>query len=86
MSIFRLEEQQRAEKRTREAKGEEFMPKWFKMTNEVAPTPWGDLEVYEYNGKYTEHRVAIDSSNVADETDVTSVEFNPWQYGSSSSQ
>jgi hypothetical protein len=82
----RLEEQQRAEKRTREAKGEEFMPKWFNTTNEVAPTPWGDMEVYEYNGKYTEHRVAIDSSNVADETDITSIEFNPWQYGSSSSQ
>jgi hypothetical protein len=86
MGTFRLEEQQRAEKRTREAKGEEFTPKWFNMTNEVAPTPWGDLEVYEYNGKYSEHRVAIDSPNVADETDVTSIEFNPWQYGSSSSQ
>ncbi|GJN31038.1 hypothetical protein PR202_gb19392 [Eleusine coracana subsp. coracana] len=81
----RLEEQQRAEKRTREAKGEQFTPKWFNMTSEVTPTPWGDLEVYEYNGRYSEHRAAIDSSNVADETDVTSIEFNPWQYGSSSS-
>ncbi|CAL4913784.1 unnamed protein product [Urochloa decumbens] len=81
----RLEEQQRAEKRTREAKGEKFTPRWFNLTDVVAPTPWGDLEIYEYNGKYTEHRAAIDSSNVADETDVTSIEFNPWQYGSSSS-
>ncbi|KAL6645869.1 hypothetical protein ACP70R_017477 [Stipagrostis hirtigluma subsp. patula] len=82
----RLEEQQRAEKRTREAKGEQFTPRWFNLTNEIAPTPWGDLEVYEYNGKYTEHRAAIDSSNIADDTDVTSIEFNPWQYSSSSSQ
>uniref|UniRef100_A0A0A9ABE4 Oxysterol-binding protein n=1 Tax=Arundo donax TaxID=35708 RepID=A0A0A9ABE4_ARUDO len=82
----RLEEQQRAEKRTREAKGDQFTPRWFNMTDEIAPTPWGDLEVYEYNGKYTEHRAAIDSSNVADEIDVTSIEFNPWQYRSPSSQ
>jgi len=82
----RLEEQQRSEKRVRGAKGEQFTPKWFNLTDAVSPTPWGDLEVYEYNGKYTEHRAAIDSSNVADETDITSIEFNPWQYGSSSSQ
>jgi hypothetical protein len=56
------------------------------MTDVVAPTPWGDLEIYEYNGKYTEYRAAIDSSSVTGETDVTSTEFNPWQYGSSSSQ
>jgi len=82
----RLEEQQRAEKRAREAKGEQFTPRWFNLTDEVGSTPWGDLEIYEYNGKYTEHRAAIDSSNVSDETDITSIEFNPWQYGSSSSQ
>nr|CAB3501268.1 unnamed protein product [Digitaria exilis] len=81
----RLEEQQRAEKRTREAKGEQFTPRWFNLTDVVAPTPWGELDVYEYNGKYTEHRAAIDGSSAADETDVTSIEFNPWQYGSSSS-
>nr|CAB3496356.1 unnamed protein product [Digitaria exilis] len=81
----RLEEQQRAEKRTREAKGEQFTPRWFNLTDVVAPTPWGELDVYEYNGKYTEHRAAIDSSSAADETDVTSIEFNPWQYSSSSS-
>lgn len=83
--LFRLEEQQRAEKRTREAKGEQFTPTWFNLTDVVAPTPWGELEVYEYNGKYNEHRAAIDGSSVADETDVTSIKFDPWQYGSSSS-
>jgi len=82
----RLEEQQRAEKRTRETKGEQFTPKWFNMTDEIYPTPWGDLEVYEYNGKYPEHRAAIDSSSVVEETDVSSMEFNPWQYGDSASQ
>jgi hypothetical protein len=80
----RLEEQQRAEKRTRETKGEQFTPKWFSKTDDISPTPWGDLEVYEYNGKYAEHRAAIDSSSVAEETDQSSIEFNPWQYGDSS--
>ncbi|PWZ39699.1 Oxysterol-binding protein-related protein 3C [Zea mays] len=86
LQTFRLEEQQRAEKRTREAKGEQFTPRWFNLTDVVSPTPWGDLEIYEYNGKYTEHRAAIDGSDVTDETNVTSVKFSPWQYGRSSSQ
>ncbi|CAL1379044.1 unnamed protein product [Linum trigynum] len=78
----RLEERQRAEKRLREAKGEQFTPKWFDQTNEVHPTPWGDLELYHYNGKYTEHRAAIDTSSetVEEVTDIQSLEFNPWQY------
>lgn len=76
-----MEERQRAEKRNREAKGDHFTPKWFDQTEEIAATPWGDLEIFRYNGKYTEHRNAVDSSNavVADD-DVQSVEFNPWQY------
>ncbi|THU46314.1 hypothetical protein C4D60_Mb09t03610 [Musa balbisiana] len=81
-----LEERQRAEKRNREAKGHQFTPRWFNMTSEVTPTPWGDLEVYEYNGRYTEHRARIDSSGSIDETDINSVEFNPWQYGDLSAQ
>lgn len=76
-----LEERQRAEKRTREAKGHNFAPRWFDLTEEVTPTPWGDLEIYQYNGKYTEHRAAIDSSGNSDDVDVKSIEFNPWQYG-----
>jgi hypothetical protein len=86
MYTFRLEEQQRAEKRIRETKEEQFTPKWFNRTDDISPTPWGDLEVYEYNGKYAEHRAAVDSSGAADETDVSTIEFNPWQYGESSSQ
>lgn len=81
-----LEERQRAEKRTREAKGQSFVPRWFNLTDEVTPTPWGDLEVYQYNGLYTKHRADIDSSSSSsnDKVDVTSIEFNPWQYGNSS--
>ncbi|KAG2690575.1 hypothetical protein I3760_09G193700 [Carya illinoinensis] len=74
----RLEERQRSEKRNREANGHEFTPRWFDLTSEISPTPWGDLEVYSFNGKYAEHRAAVVDS--VDETDVTSTEFNPWQY------
>ncbi|KAF7845479.1 Oxysterol-binding protein-related protein 3A [Senna tora] len=76
-----LEERQRAEKRDREAKGDKFVPKWFDQTEDIAPTPWGDLEVYHYNGKYTAHRAAIDSSCCIEEPD-SRAEFNPWQYDS----
>ncbi|CAN4118307.1 unnamed protein product [Withania somnifera] len=76
----RLEERQRADRRIREAKGDEFKPKWFNLSNEICPTPWGDLEVYEYNGKYHEHRAAIDSSAHVEEVDAETIEFNPWQY------
>lgn len=76
----RLEERQRVEKRNREAEGHQFTPRWFDLTSEINPTPWGDLEVYSYNGKYTQHRAAIDSSDRVQETDIRSTEFNPWQY------
>ncbi|TXG58622.1 hypothetical protein EZV62_016451 [Acer yangbiense] len=79
-SDSRLEERQRAEKRTREAKGHQFTPRWFNLTSEVTPTPWGELEVYQYNGKYTEHRAVADSSDSGEEINPTTTEFNPWQY------
>ncbi|CAI9272218.1 unnamed protein product [Lactuca saligna] len=52
------------------------------MTEEVDVTPWGDLEIYEYNGKYSKHREAIDvgNSNTNEDADITKIEFNPWQY------
>jgi len=37
--------------------------------------------VYEYNGKYSEHRASVDDSNFDDGADSKSIEFNPWQYG-----
>ncbi|GFP90135.1 oxysterol-binding protein-related protein 3a [Phtheirospermum japonicum] len=76
----RLEERQRAEKRAREANGDEHKPKWFDITDETASTPWGDLEIYKYNGKYTQHRMAVDSSDDIGESENSSSEFNPWQY------
>ncbi|XP_057864857.1 oxysterol-binding protein-related protein 3A isoform X1 [Cryptomeria japonica] len=75
-----LEKRQRAEKRRRESKSEQFTPRWFIPMGEVAATPWGDLEVYEYNGKYSDHRASIDTSNIDDGIDPKSIEFNPWQY------
>ncbi|XP_043815529.1 oxysterol-binding protein-related protein 3C isoform X2 [Manihot esculenta] len=81
-----LEERQRAERREREVKAHKFTPRWFDMTDEVTPTPWGDLEIYQYNGKYTEHRAVIDSSDSIEEVDVKSIEFNPWQFGNLSAE
>ncbi|CAL9228850.1 unnamed protein product, partial [Arabidopsis halleri] len=31
----------------REEKRQRFAPKWFDETEEVTPTPWGDLQVYQ---------------------------------------
>ena len=78
--FFSLEERQRAEKRARETKGHQFTPKWFEQSSDVFTTPWGEVEVYRNNGKYAEHRAAIDSSDSIEEVDVKSIEFNPWQY------
>ncbi|KAE8656806.1 Oxysterol-binding protein-related protein 3C [Hibiscus syriacus] len=82
----RLEDRQREEKRTRDAKGHQFTPRWFDLTDEVSATPWGDLEIYRYNDKYTEHRATVDSSDSIDEADIASIEFNPWQYGNLSTE
>lgn len=76
-----LEERQRAEKRTREEAGQPFVPKWFDETDEVTPTPWGDLEVYQFNGKYLVHRAAANNSET--NTDMKSTQFNPWQFHTS---
>ena len=47
----------------------------------------GDIEIYQYNGKYTEHRdAAASSSGASDEVDLKSIEFNPWQYGNVSTE
>ncbi|KAK9126972.1 hypothetical protein Scep_015818 [Stephania cephalantha] len=75
-----LEEKQRAEKRNREQEGHQFTPRWFDLTSEVTTTPWGDLEVYEYNGKYSKHRAAASGLESVDEVGLSSKEFNPWQY------
>lgn len=82
-----LEERQRAEKRTRETKGQKFTPRWFDLTDEITSTPWGDIEIYQYNGKYNEHRdAAASSSGASNADDLKSIEFNPWQYGNVSTE
>jgi len=79
-ALFRLEDRQRAEKKLRESK-KEFTPRWFKLSGEIAHTPWGDLEVYEYNGKYSEHRKSIPASETVDVEKLQSITFDPWQTG-----
>ncbi|CAL9064116.1 oxysterol-binding protein-related protein 3A-like [Musa acuminata AAA Group] len=81
-----LEEKQREEKRIREANGHKFTPRWFNLSSEITPTPWGDLEIYEYNGKYAEHRAKVDDSDSIEEVDSKTIEFNPWQYSDLSAE
>ncbi|KAI3846475.1 hypothetical protein MKX03_034956 [Papaver bracteatum] len=77
----RLEVRQRNEKKKREANGDKYTPKWFGITDEVTITPWGEMETYEYNGKYSKHRSMVNSSSVSsDEVGVVPTKFNPWQY------
>ena len=84
--VFRLEEKQRAEKKLREAKKQEFTPRWFKMSGEIAPTPWGDLEVYEFNGKYRKRRESISAGETGDVEELKSITFDPWQSGPTGDQ
>ncbi|MCL7038205.1 hypothetical protein MKW94_006799 [Papaver nudicaule] len=75
-----IEARQRNEQKRREANGDKFTPRWFDLTDEVKSTPWGDVRAYRYNGKYDEHRAAVNSSTDKD-VDIQPTEFNPWQYG-----
>lgn len=74
-----IEARQRNEQKRREANADKFLPKWFDLSDEVKATPWGDVRAYKYNGKYDEHRAAIDTSTDKD-VDIQPTEFNPWQY------
>ena len=80
---FRLEERQRAEKKLREVEKAPFVPKWFKPAGEVVETPWGSMDLFEFNGDYKEKRSQLDKA--ADEAaDPSSTNFSPWQFESSS--
>lgn len=84
-----MEERQRAEKKLRESKNAEFAPRWFNLTGDKAPTPWGDLEIYEYNGKYSEHRKQEEANAAGKTVDVEQLKkipFNPWQFEQSEGQ
>ena len=85
-TVFRLEERQRAETKLREAKGQESTPRWFKMSGDVAPTPWGDVEVYEYNGKYPKHMESTPPDVAVDVEQLKSITFDPWQFGTNGDQ
>ncbi|CAM6114939.1 unnamed protein product [Calypogeia fissa] len=78
----RLEEQQREEKRRREALNVKFTPRWFRLSGDIAKTPWDDhLEIYEFTGKYKERREEIDRETDLESVDQETIEFNPWQFG-----
>ncbi|KAI3839921.1 hypothetical protein MKX03_025186 [Papaver bracteatum] len=80
MLIFGLV--QRKERKRRETNGDKYSPKWFDSTKQVVITPYGDTQIYKYNGKYDEHRATVNSLNIsAGEVDVQPTEFDPWQYG-----
>ena len=51
----RVEESQRARRRVREAKGEEFVPKWFRK----AKHPVTGEEYWDFNGKYWDVREGV---------------------------
>ncbi|KAI3920675.1 hypothetical protein MKW92_021036 [Papaver armeniacum] len=77
-----LEVRQRKERKTRETKGDKFTPKWFDLTTQVITTPYGDTQIYKYNGKYDQHRETVNCLNIsASEVNVQPTEFDPWQYG-----
>jgi hypothetical protein len=84
--VTRLEERQRAETKLREAKKQERTPRWFNRSSEIAPTPWGDVEVYEYNGKYPKHLKSILPGATVDVEQLKSVTFDPWQFGETGDQ
>jgi hypothetical protein len=62
--VSRLEERQRYERREREARGDEWTPRWFRPTGETACE--GDLPIFEYTGAYTERVAAIKSGQLKD--------------------
>lgn len=82
--VHRLEEKQRAEKKQRERLNQEFTPKWFRITEDTVTTPWGDLEIYEFNGKYMQHRAQSDVNMQEHDADLKNLEFNPWQFSAKS--
>ncbi|RID41346.1 hypothetical protein BRARA_J01318 [Brassica rapa] len=81
-----LEERQRAENRTRETKNQKFTPRWFDLTDEITSTPWGDIGIYQYNGKYTDTEIQQRARAVPPMKWTSSIEFNPWQYGNVSTE
>eukprot|EP00243_Klebsormidium_subtile_P003389 TRINITY_DN16775_c0_g1_i1.p1 TRINITY_DN16775_c0_g1~~TRINITY_DN16775_c0_g1_i1.p1 ORF type:complete len:536 (-),score=173.66 TRINITY_DN16775_c0_g1_i1:232-1839(-) len=79
----KLEERQRYERREREARGEEWTPRWFRPTGEAACE--GELPIFEFTGAYSERVAAIKSGQLKDgivltEEEDPSDKYSPWQY------
>ncbi|KAI3996303.1 hypothetical protein MKX01_026771 [Papaver californicum] len=57
-----------------------YSPEWFNRTDEIVTTQWGELEVYQFNGKYNERRALLNSSSEdSGASNVRATEFHPWQ-------
>lgn len=71
-----LEEQQRAERRTREEKGDGWVPRWFQIANDADNNEEIDTDVWAFTGAYGDRR------KTAAPVDVAALGFSPWQYAS----
>jgi hypothetical protein len=77
---YKLEEAQRAEKREREKRGEDWKPRFFRRTpdKEVFSNEFSDAEcpLWEFTGDY----LKLEKRTAKEEDDFAGVGFNPWQY------
>lgn len=73
-----LEEQQRAERRTREEKGDAWAPRWFKVEEGADNNEEVDTDVWAFTGAYSDRRKS------AQPVDAKSLQFSPWQYAAAS--
>ncbi|MEW5303037.1 MAG: hypothetical protein WDW36_005769 [Sanguina aurantia] len=78
---YRLEEMQRAEKRERIARGEQWTPKYFRKPEQETPLT-GELTAdkvpfFEWNHTYEQP-----TQEAGKESDIDGAGFNPWQYPS----
>lgn len=70
-----LEEQQRAERRTREEKGDGWTPRWFRVADDADNNEEVDTDVWAFSGSYNDRRKS------AKPVDAKALQFAPWQYG-----
>ena len=81
---YMLEEMQRAERKLREEKGDEWKPRWFKLAENA---DLHELEqdvgtaVWEWNGEYEANNAErVKRSGGEGGSSPLGIEFNPWQY------
>lgn len=79
-----LEERQRAERRRRDAAGEAWAPRWFRVAAGADNLEEVDTDVYEYTGAYDQQRAAAASQRAGEgEREHDEPEFSPWQFADS---